>query len=113
MEEHGAQWGLPTDRVVCLPTLGSCSDEDYFLWVPKGHQSRKRRQCDWRCAFCGEQYDWPEANRVPTKLSPCRPEDTLEFKAPPPDPASMRQQDQRLEAPSELAGGREHHRGRV
>ena len=49
----------------------------FFLWVPKGHQSRKRRQCDWRCEPCGGQCKWREANRAPTKLSPCRPEDTL------------------------------------
>ena len=41
---------------------------DFIWWVTVEHgkRSKRKRSCTWRCAACGEQYDWRAANKVLT-----------------------------------------------
>ena len=86
--------------------------KDFIWWVSKGNQNKRRRQCDWWCAACGEQNDWREANRVLTIISKLQARRHLGVQSARAASECMRQHNRRLDAVSELGGEGAFYRGR-
>ena len=67
---------------VC-PPCGLSPLEDYVWWVSQNHgeKNKKKRQCIWWCAACGDQYNWRDANCVFAAQASPGPNDAMVFRA--------------------------------